>query len=98
MSTYRFSSGRYGNGRTLHDWQRKEAFGLRPQDNWDPMGEAERWLDTPAGPRLHRVLSLAEARAKHPHSRKPRRCEALCPTCDRWVCAGHIGQHEASHS
>ena len=81
---------RHTNGPTMHDPARKRAFGLKPTDKWPDQGLAARTLQTPFGPILHEVMPKNSPLHK-------RRALALCPQCQKWVCAGHLGQHFASH-
>jgi hypothetical protein len=83
---------RYGQGRDqLHDGERKRAFGLEPKDKWPDEGFKSQFVRT-NGFEAVVVKVLPKGAAK-------RRCLAYCPLgCKKWVCAGHLGQHIASHA
>jgi hypothetical protein len=68
----------------MHDWERKEAFGLRSSDKWPDEG-----IDPIL---IHGVMH--RIRAKHELTKEfSRRAVATCPFCLDEFCAGHIGQH-----
>lgn len=85
---------RYGNdtfGRVLHDWQRKNAFGLAGSDKWPKEGMAPRVIETVGIRMVHKILPVGQE--LNATARRGRRCVAQCVRCGTWVCAGHVGQH-----
>lgn len=82
---------RYGQGRDIiHDWQRKAEFGLTSKDKWPDEGLPERMING----LLHKVFPKGEGLG---NGKRTRRAVAQCPQCQRWICAGHFGQHRQGH-
>lgn len=86
--------GLQGN-RPMHDWQRKEAFGLRSQDKWPDAGLPARVIQGVT--MMVRPFDKSSLAYSKMVGAGKRRCIAQCPQCGRWVDAGHIGQHLEWH-
>jgi len=74
-----------------HDWQRKEAFGLKSKDKWPDKGLPERVIYLNGVGVRHMVLAKGEELNGTKY--RGRRAVACCTICSKWVCAGHYEQH-----
>lgn len=65
-----------------HNSDMKELLGHDPKKHWPDEGVEPQWVQG----YLVKVLPKTDQRLA-------RRTLAQCPHCERWVCAGHVGQH-----
>ena len=96
-------SNRYYNQGTVNPLSRvwngavKEALGVEPTKHWPDEGaqgevNGVQIVVAAKGYTLKSDGTQIEAK-----SRMARRTFAACPTCSKFVCAGHLGQHMRSH-